>query len=118
MNTDKTYAEKIAEEYAKKEDSQIVALQKLDHKVKIPALIFGYTFGIFFTLVLGLGMCFAMKKIGPDNNITMIIGIIIGLVGIFGVSINYPIYKKILNHRKEKYAGDIIALAKKVTEEE
>ena len=47
-----------------------------------------------------------------------IIGIIIGLVGIFGVSINYPIYKKILNRRKEKYAGDIIALAKKVTEEE
>ena len=54
MNTDKTYAEKIAEEYAKKEDSQIVALQKLDNKVKRPSLILSYTFGIVYTLVLGL----------------------------------------------------------------
>ena len=32
MNTDKTYAEKVAAEYAPKETSKVVALKKLDRK--------------------------------------------------------------------------------------
>ena len=51
-----------------------------------------------------------MKKIAT------IIGIAIGLVGIFGVSINYFIYKKILNKGKMKYGSDIVQLAKEITE--
>ena len=32
MNTDRTYAEKVAAEYAPKETSKVVALKKLDRK--------------------------------------------------------------------------------------
>lgn len=35
-------------------------------------------------------MCLSMEAI--DNNI--ILGIIIGIIGIIGVGLNYPIYKK------------------------
>lgn len=46
MNTDKIYAEQIANEYAPKDTSKIVALKKLDAKAKMPANIFTYTFEI------------------------------------------------------------------------
>ena len=46
MNTDKIYAEQLANEYAPKDTSKVVALRKLDAKAKRPANIFTYTFGI------------------------------------------------------------------------
>ena len=47
----------------------------------------------------------------------MVLGIVIGCIGIVGASINYPIYKKWLNARKNKYASDIMMLAKEITDE-
>ena len=117
MNTDKIIAEKIASEYAPKNTNKLQALKKLDRKAKQGAEIFAYTFGIISSLILGTGMCFAMDIIGNKTIVTMILGIIIGLIGIFGVSINYFIYKKLLNKGKMKYGSDIIQLAKEITEE-
>ena len=117
MKTDKIIAERIASEYAPKEDRKIVALMKLNKKAKQGAEIFAYTFGIVCSLILGTGMSFAMGVIGDDSIITMIIGIIVGVVGIFGVLINYFIYKRILEKGKNKYGSDIIRLAKEIAEE-
>ena len=115
MNTDKIYAESIAKEYAPKDNSKIVALRKLDAKAKNPANIFAYTFGIISALVLGTGMSLAMQVIG--SGVTgMILGIIIGIVGIIGCCVNYPIYKKLLEKGKEKYAYEIVELAREISE--
>ena len=117
MNTDKIIAEKIASEYAPKSTSKLVALKKLDRKARIGAEIFAYTFGIISSLILGTGMSFAMGVIGSNTTTSMIIGIIIGLLGILGVSINYPVYKKLLNKGKMKYGSDIVKLAQEIAEE-
>lgn len=117
MNTDKTYAEKIASEYAPKETRKVVALRKLDNKAKLPANVFAYTFGIVMALALGVGMCLSMEVIGDGSTVCMVLGVIIGLVGIAGVSVNYPIYKKILENSKKKYSADILALANQIVEE-
>lgn len=114
MNTDKIYAEHIANEYSKKNDSKVIALKKLDRKAKQPAEIFAYSNGVIMSLVLGLGMCLSMKVIGDS----FVLGIIIGIIGIIGVCVNYPIYKKILNASKEKYSYDIIKLANEISKEE
>ena len=53
MNTDKIYAEQLANEYAPKDTSKVVALRKLDAKAKLPANVFTYTFGIITALVAG-----------------------------------------------------------------
>ena len=116
MNTDKIYAEAIANEYAPKDTSKVVQLRKLDAKAKLPANIFGYGFGIVMTLVLGVGMCLSMKVIGDGSTLMFVLGIIIGVIGIVGVSINYPIYKKILENGKKKYAFEIMELAKEISE--
>ena len=117
MKTDKIIAERIASEYAQKQDRKIIALKKLDRQAKRGAEIFAYTFGIVSSLVMGTGMSFAMGVIGDGSITTMIVSIIVGLVGIFGASINYFIYKKLLERGKNKYGSDIIRLAKEISEE-
>ncbi len=104
MNTDKIYAEQLANEYTPKDTSKVVALRKLDAKAKLPATIFAYTFGIISTLIVGVGM--------------FILGIIVGIIGFVGVAVNYPIYKKLLNKGKKKYAFEIVQLAKEISEKD
>lgn len=45
-------------------------------------------------------MCLAMKVIGGGSTLMFIIGIVVGIEGIIGVSINYPIFKVILIKKK------------------
>ena len=117
MKTDKIIAERIASEYAPKEDRKIVALMKLNKKAKRTAEIFAYTFGVISSLILGTGMSLAMGVIGDKSLPFFIVGIVVGVLGIFGVSINYFIYKKLLEKGKMKYGSDIIRLAKEISEE-
>ena len=116
MNTDKIIAESIAKDYAPKESSKLIALKKLDNKAKLPATIFTYSWGIISALVFGTGMCLAMQVIG--NGIAgMAIGIVVGIIGMIGCGVNYPIYKKMLEKGKAKYAYDIVELARQISEQ-
>ena len=105
MNTDKIYAEQLANEYAPKDTSKVVALRKLDAKAKQPASIFTYTLGVLSALVFGLGMCLTMGQIG----------IFIGILGMSGMSVNYPVYRKLLAKGKKKHAFEILELAKEIS---
>lgn len=116
MNTDKILAESIAKDYAPRESSKIVALKKLDHRAKLPATIFTYSLGIVSALVFGTGMCLAMQVIG-HGFAGMVLGIVIGIVGLIGCGVNYPIYKKMLKKGKAKYAYEIVELARQISEE-
>ncbi len=116
MNTDKILAEAIAKDYAPKDNSKIVALKKLDNRAKLPATIFTYSFGIVSALVFGTGMCLAMRVIG-SGMVGMIIGIVVGIIGMIGCAVNYPIYKKLLEKGKAKYAYEIVQLAREIADE-
>jgi len=112
MNTDKIIAEAIAKDYAPKDNSKIVALKKLDNRAKLPATIFTYSCGIISALIFGTGMCMSMKEISGG----IVMGIIIGIIGLIGCGINYPIYKKMLEQGKSKYAYEIVELARQISE--
>ena len=114
MNTDKIYAETLASEYAPKDTSKVTALKKLDRKAKLPAEVFTYTLGILSALVMGL--CLSMQVIGAGTGM-VILGIILGIIGIIGMGVNYPIYKKKLEEGKKKYAFEILELAKEISNE-
>jgi len=117
MNTAKIYAEQLANEYAPKDTSKVVALRKLDAKAKLPATVFTYTFGILAALVTGVGMCLSMNVIGSGTTTMFVLGVIIGIVGLVGMGVNYPIYKKLLAKGKQKYAFEIMELAKAISEQ-
>lgn len=95
----------------------MVALRKLDARAKLPATVFTYTFGILTSLVAGVGMCLSMKVIGSGTAAMFVLGIIIGIIGLLGMGVNYPIYKKLLAKGKQKYAFDIMQLAKEISGE-
>ncbi|MCD7838485.1 MAG: dihydropteridine reductase [Clostridiales bacterium] len=116
MNTDKIYAETIVNEYAPRGTSKVVALKKLDRRAKLPATVFSYAFGIVGTLAAGVGMCLSMQVIGTPSRTTMAAGVVIGLVGFLAMAINYPIYRKLLETGKKKYAFEIMQLAKEISE--
>ena len=116
MNTDKIYAEQLANEYAPKDTTKVVALRKLDARAKLPATVFTYSFGIISALVLGTGMCLAMGQIGSGSTGSFVLGIVIGIIGMIGMGVNYPIYKRILENGKKKYAFEIMELAKEISE--
>lgn len=117
MNTDKIFAKAIANEYAPKDTSKVVALQKLDRRAKLPANIFAYSFGAGMTLVLGLGMCLSMGIIVNGSPLLAGGGILLGVLGLVGVSVNYPVYKKLFCAGKEKYAFEIVQLPREISVE-
>lgn len=117
MNTDKIYAEQLANEYAPKDASKVVALRKLDAKAKMPATITVYAIGIVAALVMGMGMCLSMKVIGDGSTDMFVIGVVLGILGIAAAGINYPLYKKLIARGKEKYAYEIMELAREISEQ-
>ncbi len=116
MNTDRIYAEQLANEYAPKDTSKVVALRKLDAKAKRPAQIFTFTFGVISALIAGIGMCLSMGVIGNSATGMLVLGIVIGIVGLIGMGANYPFYQKKLEKGKQKYAFEIMELAKEISE--
>lgn len=113
MNDQTTIVNKIKDSYCQKPVSKLDELKSLDKKVKRPAKVFAYIFGVIGALVLGTGMCFAMKVIGD----LMAVGIVVGIVGILMAAINYPIYKQILKKRKGKYCRRILELSEEIASE-
>ena len=116
MNTDKIIAESIAKDYAPKTSSKIAQLKRLDNKAKLPATIFTYSFGIISALIFGTGMCLSMQVIG-STIASIALGVAIGVVGLIGCGLNYPIYNKMLQKGKAKYAYEIVELARQISEE-
>ena len=105
----------IKEGYEPKTKTKYDELIALNKRVELPAYIFAYTFGIIASLILGLGMCLAMQVIGGTIPF-MILGIVIGIIGFTCCGINYPIYKKMLENGKKKYAYEIVELAREISE--
>ena len=102
----RSVAENIRGKYEPQSESKLEKLRKTDAKVQRPARIFAYIFGIVGALVLGIGMCLAMKIIGD----LMPLGIVVGLLGIAMVAVDYPVYRAMLAARQKKYAAQILAL--------
>ena len=113
---EKKYVENISRQYMPKDEHQtkIERLHSLDRKVRRPAEIFAYVFGAVGTLVLGTGMCLAMRVIFDS----VAAGVMTGVLGIAMVSANYFIYRAILARRRRKYSEQIIKLGNELLNKE
>ena len=119
-NDQQFMVQKIRTQYMEKAPSELDELRELDAKVKRPANIFGYAFGSISAIVMGAGMSLVMTDIGETLGITsaLVPGIVIGVVGLCMALLTYPIYKKILASRKNKYGAEIISLSDKIMNKE
>ena len=116
MKDQEFMVEKIRSQYTEQQHTELDALKALDAKVKKPANVFGYTYGSIGAIVMGAGMSLVMTDIGTMLGMTetLLPGIIIGIAGMGMAVTTYPIYKKILNSRKKKYAGKILELSERI----
>ena len=117
MKDQKFAVEKIRSQYTQQENTDLDALKALDARVKKPANVFGYVYGSIGAIVMGSGMSLVMTDIGTILGMTetLIPGIAVGVVGMVMALTTYPIYKKILNSRKKKYAAKIMELSDRIT---
>ena len=115
-NTMDMQVERIRSQYEETQPTQLDALKALDAKVKKPANVFAYTYGSVSTIVMGAGMSLVMTEIGGIIGLasTLVPGIAIGVVGMGMALTTYPIYKKILTHRKGKFAPQVLELSKQI----
>ena len=116
-NNDQEFlVQKIRTQYTEKQHTELDALKALDAKVKKPANVFAYVYGSLSAIIMGAGMSLVMTDIGAMIGLAsgMVPGIVVGVVGLGMALSTYPIYKKILNRRKKKYAPEILALSEKI----
>lgn len=115
-NDQEFLVQKIRTQYTEKENTQLDELRTLDAKVKRPANVFAYVFGSISAIIMGAGMSLVMTDIGSYIGMEspMVPGIIVGVIGMIMAIINYPVYKKILSGRRNKYADEVMALSDKI----
>ena len=115
-NDQEFLVQKIRTQYTEKQHTELDTLKELDAKVKKPANIFAYTYGSVSAIIMGAGMSLVMTEIGTILGLTsaMVPGIAIGVVGLSMVLTTYPIYKKILEGRKKKFAPEILKISEQL----
>ena len=107
---------KIREKYTAPTEAEdkMERLRRLDASVTNTAQTVALTMGIIGALILGLGMSFCMTDLGEilgsHRDMSMIVGIVIGVFGAIFAGLAYPIYNAIVKAKRKKIAPEIIRL--------
>ena len=107
---------RIREKYtpAEQRESKMERLRRLDRSVTKKGTTVSLILGILGVLILGAGMSLVMTEMGEyfglQENISMIVGIAIGLVGGILASLAYPSYHLIVEHERKRLAPEILRL--------
>ena len=102
--------QKIREKYLPKEPTKLEQLRALDESVTRRGTALSLVHGIFFALVLGLGMSCTMVWAGS----LFFPGILIGCIGLAGVAAIYPIYNRLVARDRERIAPEILRLTEEL----
>lgn len=108
--TQQDEVQKIREKYLPKEVTKLDQLRALDAGVTKRGMAVSLVHGILYTLLLGLGMSCCMVWAGK----LFLPGVVIGCVGLIGVSVTYPIYNQIVKMDREKIAPEILRLTEEI----
>lgn len=108
----KTIRKKYVEE--EQTEDKMSLLRRLDAAVTQKATTIALVFGVIGVLIMGIGMSLAMTEIGEmiglPGSMSMLVGILIGIVGIILVCMAYPVYNRVIRKERKKIAPKIIKL--------
>jgi uncharacterized membrane protein YuzA (DUF378 family) len=107
--------EKIRSAYLPKEEDKLDRLRGLHAMPTKKAQAAALSVGILGALLLGTGMSLCMTDLGAGlGSFAMLLGIVLGLVGIAGAAMAYPVYSRILKREREKIAPEILQLSEEL----
>ncbi len=101
------------------EVDKMAELRKLDASVTSKATTIALIVGILSALIMGTGMSLIMTDLGTKLGMisAFIPGIIIGIVGMAGVIVAYPLYQLVLKMQRAKVAPQILKLTEELSQE-
>ena len=102
---------KYLPESAPTTQDKLKELRALDQKVTGIATAWALVCGVLSALILGLGMSLVIVWA------QILFGILIGVCGIAGVIVTYPLYHYILKKEREKAAPRILKLTEDLSQE-
>lgn len=109
---------KIREKYTSKEEDKMQRLRRLDAAATQKAQAISLILGILGSLILGFGMSLFMSDLGAllglDSHISMIVGVITGVIGCIPISLAYPIYAITVKRERNKIAPEILRLTEEL----
>ncbi|MBP3437716.1 MAG: hypothetical protein J6K61_07440 [Clostridia bacterium] len=103
------------EEFA--EEDKMELLRRLDAGVTKKATALSLVIGILGALVLGTGMSLAMTELGSflgSQTVAILVGAGVGLFGIAGVALAFPLYELITKRERQKIAPEILRLTEEL----
>ena len=103
----------IRKKYEAPEENKMEQLRRLDASATQKATVRSMTVGIIGALIMGLGMSISMTDIGAvfGSFLSMLVGIVIGIVGIVLVCLAYPTYHRTLKAERERIAPEVLRLS-------
>lgn len=103
--------ENIRKKYLPMEEDKMEQLRKLHGIPTQKAQAASLAVGIIGALIMGTGMSLAMTDIGHAlGSLSMVLGIVIGLVGMVLVALAYPVYNRVLAKERQRIAPEILRL--------
>ena len=111
-----TEVQEIRKKYLPREESKFEELKRLDYTVQNSGMMESLCAGIGGALVFGLGMCLAMQIIG-SGIILIALGVLLGIIGMGGMLVAYPVYRKVFDKTKQKLVPRILELTTELSGE-
>ena len=108
----------IRKKYVAPEEDKMERLRRLDASVTGKATVAALIPGMIGALFLGFGMSLVMsdlsRMLGFNQNMAMLIGITIGIIGIALVCCAYPLYHHVIKRERAKIAPEILRLTEEL----
>ena len=108
----------IRRKYAATAESKMDRLRRLDAGVAQKASVVALVIGVSGALILGTGMSLVMTDLGTmlrlDPNLSLILGIGTGVLGMILVALAYPLYNRTLKKERERVAPEILLLTEEL----
>lgn len=104
---------RIREKYLPKPESKLEQLRRLDAGVTKKATTVSLAFGVLGTLIMGGGMSMCMVWGG----MLMIPGILVGVLGIVGIILAYPVYCRTVEKERQRIAPEVLRLTEEIRQE-
>ena len=112
----KKIRKKYAEDSARTDESSIERLRRLDASVTKKGTTVSLIVGTLGSILMGSGMSLVMTDLGAllPEMLSLFIGIAVGVVGMVGVALAYPIYKAITKKERERIAPEVLRISEEL----
>ena len=109
----KAEIEAIRRKYLPRQETRMEELRRLDSAVTKKSAAFDIAWGTLFAQIFGGGLSLSLEQSGT----LLLAGIALGLPGLIGMLLTYPLYVRLERRGREKIAERILAISDELLHE-